>query len=228
MLKRAVVTQFPDRYSERARRREEHQRRDEEVLEKLYDILTADLGEVIQHRRVNCRYCHGENFEYQRKNWEMERDLNNYLARGKNPEIFDKMGGDDFNENGEVNPACPNCKGHGVGKTYMHDTRYLSRKTKNAIASIKHTKTGTEVKFHDWLKAFYLYAQLRGLIIERKQVQVLDLSQMPEEQLDNLLEQSAPLLDHDDPDLAPFIDLMRKQQERPLTVKPRRALLTDE
>lgn len=226
-MKREVVD-FPNKYSELARERQENESRDRVVIERLYDILTADLTEVIQHRRVNCRYCHGENYEYQRKDWEMDRDLNQYMARGKNPEIFNKMGGGGFDENDDPVPNCPNCKGHGVGKTYMHDTRYLSRRTKNAISSIKHTKTGTEVKFHDWLKAFYIYAQLRGLIIDRKMVTALDLGKMPEEQLDKLLAQSAPLIDHDDPDMQPFIELARQQQERPTTIKPRRALLTDE
>jgi phage terminase small subunit len=210
--------------------RREQEERDRVVVSRLYDILTADLTEVVQHRRVNCRYCNGENNEYQRKDWEMDRDLNNYLARGKNPEIFNKMGGGGFDENAEVNPRCPNCQGHGVSRTYMVDTRFISQKCKNAISSIKHTKHGTEIKFHDWLKAFYMYAQLRGLIIDRKQVSLLDLGKMPEEQLDRLLEQSAPLIDIDDPDMTPFIELARQQQDRPevITQKPRRVLLTDE
>lgn len=226
MLRRAVIP-FPDKYSELARRRQQDEEHDKVVLDKLYDILTADLSEVIQHRRVCCRYCHGENFEYQRKNWEMDRDLNNYLARGKNPEMFNRMGGEGFDENADPNPNCTTCKGHGIGKTYMEDTRKLSKKVRNAIASIKQTRGGTEIKFHDWLKAMYLYCQLRGLIVERKQLSVLDLSQMPEEQLDLLLQQSAPLLDNDDPELRPFIE-MAKQQNRPNDIKPRRALLYDE
>jgi phage terminase small subunit len=204
--------------------RQLNKQRDREVIDRLYDILTADLTEVVQHRRVNCRYCHGENYEYQRKDWEMDRDVNNYIARGKNPEMFNRMGGGGFDDDGDVNPNCPNCHGHGIGKTYMHDTRNLSRKVKNAIASIKATKSGTEVKFHDWLKAFYIYAQMRGLIVERKQISVLDLSQMPEAQLDQLLEQSAPLIDNDDPEFKPFFDLIN----RPNEIKPKRALLYDD
>jgi hypothetical protein len=226
MIKRAVIP-FPDRYSEFARKRQEDEKRDKVVLDKLYDILTADLSEVIQHRRVNCRYCHGVNFEYQRKDWEMERDLNNYISRGKNPGLFARLGEGGFDDNADPNPNCPNCHGHGIGKTYMNDTRYLSKKIKNAIASIKQTRQGTEVKFHDWLKAFFLYAQMRGLIIERKQISVLDLSQMPEEQLDLLLLQSAPLIDHDDPELRPFVEMLQ-QKDRPTTLKPRRAILYDE
>src|SRR4051812_14782927 len=115
-MKREVVD-FPNKYSELARERQENESRDRVVIERLYDILTADLTEVIQHRRVNCRYCHGDNYEYQRKDWEMDRDLNQYMARGKNPEIFNKMGGGGFDENDDPVPNCPNCKGHGVGKT---------------------------------------------------------------------------------------------------------------
>jgi len=224
-IKRAVIP-FPDRYSELAKRRLEDEKRDRVVIDKLYDILTADLTEVVQHRRVNCRYCHGENHEYQRKDWEVDRDLNNYIARGKNPQMFDAMGGGGFDEFADPDPNCPMCFGHGVGKVYMRDTRFLKPKIRNAIASIKQTKGGTEVKFHDWLKAFYMYAQLRGLIVERKQISVLDLSRMPEEQLDLLLEQSAPLLDNDDPELKPFIEMMQ-QRDRPNKIGPRRALLYD-
>jgi phage terminase small subunit len=227
MIRRAVIP-FPDKYSDLARERLEAEKRDKVVLEKLYDILTADLSEVIQHRRVNCRYCYGDNHEYQRKDWEMERDLNNYISRGKNPEIFNRMGGAGFDENSDPVVSCPNCFGHGISKTYMNDTRHLSKKIKNAIASIKHTKQGTEVKFHDWLKAFFLYAQMRGLIVERKQVSILDLSQMPEQQLDLLLQQSAPLIDNDDPELRPFVEMLKNQQDRPNVIKPRRALLYDD
>lgn len=227
-MNKSSVVQFPGLVQEElerlARKREIQEQRDQVVLDKLYDILTADLSEVVQHRRVNCRYCHGENYEFQRKNWEMERDLNNYIARGKNPEIFNKMGGDGFDEHGEPDPNCPNCMGHGVGKTYMLDTRKLSPQVRNAIASIKQTRGGTEIKFHDWLKAFYVYAQMRGLIVERKQIQIHDLSQMPEEQLNLLLQQSAPLIDNDDPELQPFMEML--QDHRPN--KPRRVLLHDD
>jgi phage terminase small subunit len=228
-MNNSSVVRFPGLVKEElerlARKREEQEKRDQVVIDKLYDILTADLSELIQHRRVNCRYCHGDNFEYQRKDWEMDRDLNNYIARGKNPEIFNKMGGGGFDDYGEPDPNCPNCMGHGVSKTYMLDTRKLSPKVRSAIASIKQTRQGTEVKFYDWLKAFYVYAQMRGLIVERKHIQIHDLSQMPEEQLNLLLQQSAPLIDNDDPELRPFLEMLEDHQDRP--IKPRRALLHD-
>jgi hypothetical protein len=227
-VKRAVLLPFPDKFDELAKKRQEEEKRDKIVLDKLYDILTADISEVVQHRRVNCRYCHGDNFEFQRKNWEMERDMNNYISRGKNPQMFDKMGGDGFDDNADPDPNCPQCFGHGIGKTYMQDTRRLTRKVRNAIASIKQTRNGTEIKFHDWLKAFYMYAQMRGLIVERKQLQIHDLSKLPEEQLDLLLSQSAPLIDHDDPDLKPFVQMLQDQRNRPDTIRPKRALLYDE
>jgi hypothetical protein len=223
-IRRAVV------YSDHALKKIESQKRDREIMERLYDILTVDINDIIQHRRCNCRYCHGENHEYQRKDWEMERDLNQYIARGKNPEIFKKMGGSGFDELADPHPTCPTCFGHGIPRTYVKDTRKLSRRIRNAIAGIKHTKNGAEIQLHDWMKAFDLYAKVRGLIVERKQISVLDLAQMPEEQLDTLLEQSAPLIDNDDPDLQPFVKMLEDQRDRPTVIKPkpRRAVLYDD
>ena len=46
------------------------------VLERWWQIATADPNDVIQFRRICCRYCYGKNFEYQ---WVDEQEFTQAL-----------------------------------------------------------------------------------------------------------------------------------------------------
>src|SRR4051794_2028745 len=67
--------------------REEYEQR--RVRQAAFDIVVADPTNIVQVRRCNYRWCWGENNGFQRTTWEMERDLNRFLAANKRGVIFD-------------------------------------------------------------------------------------------------------------------------------------------
>lgn len=130
----------------------------EEALGFAADVLRADPRELVEYLVGPCRYCHGDQFMYQRTKGEMARDRAKHDAqverrkeRNKDYEDpgFDEMGGDGFDLRRPPNPECPVCAGDGEGRTVFKDTRNLSRQAAALYAGTKEGKDGTEVKMHD-------------------------------------------------------------------------------
>ena len=96
------------------------------LVSQLMAIVLADPNQLAQFRRVNCRYCWGENHLYQ---W---RDIAEFdkaaaqASRDGNPEP--EYGGLGFVDNAIPNPDCPKCCGEGTGQLYMADTTLLDAK----------------------------------------------------------------------------------------------------
>lgn len=131
----------------------------EKVLEEMWHIATVDANELVQFRRVCCRYCWGEGFKYQRTAAEMERDRVEYEARlkeAKEDEItqpFNERGGIGYNGTADPNPDCPECFGLGYGDVFIQDTRKVSPHARSLYAGVKRTKDGIEIKVHPKEKA---------------------------------------------------------------------------
>ena len=53
------------------------------------------------------------NHEYQRTDWELDRDLNRFLAANRKGLVFNQMGGGGFVKSRDPNPDCPICLGDG-------------------------------------------------------------------------------------------------------------------
>ncbi|EGO6101269.1 terminase small subunit, partial [Escherichia coli] len=93
------------------------------LVSQLMAIVLADPNQLAQFRRVNCRYCWGENHLYQ---W---RDIAEFdkaaaqASRDGKPEP--EYGGLGFVDNAIPNPDCPKCCGEGTGQLYMADTTLL-------------------------------------------------------------------------------------------------------
>src|SRR3954454_18950418 len=115
--------------------REEYEQR--RVRQAAYDIATADPTQIVSVRRCNCRWCWGTNFEYQRTDWELERDLNRFLAANRKGQTFNQMGGGGFVKSRDPNPECPICQGEGEELVRITDFRKLSARERNLIAGIK-------------------------------------------------------------------------------------------
>lgn len=133
------------------------------VLQELWDIALADPNDLIEYRRVNCRYCWGTGNKYQRTPREMvelERLHKKACATakkdGKAEPEFDPEGGVGFNGNRAPNPVCPECFGDGVGKEIVKDTRYLANTSKALYAGVERTKEGLKVKMHPKVQAIEL------------------------------------------------------------------------
>lgn len=121
---------------------------DRVVLE-AWHIMTADARELVQHVVGCCRHCYGEGFRRQRTVGEMNSARERWSEKGNSPAEFDEEGGIGFNPHKEPNPECPECMGHGWGRTFVRDTRHFSPRAVALYAGIKQTKDGIEVKMHD-------------------------------------------------------------------------------
>ncbi len=139
------------------------------MLERWWDIATADPNELVEYRRTCCRYCHGDNFNWQRTAKEMSRDQlawDRRAAKNAN-DVFDQQGGIGYDAKREPNPDCPECFGDGLGAMHMKDTRNLSRGAKRLYAGVKTTKDGIEMKMQDQGIALVNVAKHLGMFIEK-------------------------------------------------------------
>lgn len=128
------------------------------LVDQLMAIIAADPNEIVQYRRVNCRFCWGENHLYQ---W---RDIQEFDAAAEkaaedgNPEP--EYGGVGFVDSLDPNPDCPKCTGEGRGRVHINDTRDLESKAHKLYAGIKQGRFGIEVLTEDKKSARILLAQL--------------------------------------------------------------------
>ncbi|ELS0357952.1 terminase small subunit [Escherichia coli] len=117
------------------------------LVSQLMAIVQADPNQLAQFRRVNCRYCWGENHLYQ---W---RDIAEFdkaaaqASRDGKPEP--EYGGLGFVDNAIPNPDCPKCCGEGTGQLYMADTTLLDGDARQLYAGAKPGKFGVEILLED-------------------------------------------------------------------------------
>ncbi|EEC8083157.1 terminase small subunit [Escherichia coli] len=117
------------------------------LVSQLMAIVQADPNQLAQFRRVNCRYCWGENHLYQ---W---RDIAEFdkaaaqASRDGKPEP--EYGGLGFVDNAIPNPDCPKCCGEGTGQLYMADTTLLDGDARQLYAGVRLGKFGVEILLED-------------------------------------------------------------------------------
>jgi phage terminase small subunit len=148
------------------------------VLQHAWDELTADPSDLITHRRLNCRYCHGKDHAYRWKNepefWEAlgqaseQQDAwENTPAkerRGKRPELPTDDGGYGFRRLHMPHPDCPECEGEGIEETRVADIRTLSGPARALYRGVKVKKDGSiEVMTGDKAAARALLANWAGV-----------------------------------------------------------------
>ncbi|EEY3213203.1 terminase small subunit [Escherichia coli] len=117
------------------------------LVSQLMAIVQADPNQLAQFRRVNCRYCWGENHLYQ---WRDIAEFDNAAAqasRDGKPEP--EYGGLGFVDNAIPNPDCPKCCGEGTGQLYMADTTLLDGDARQLYAGAKLGKFGVEILLED-------------------------------------------------------------------------------
>ncbi|HAT3846417.1 terminase small subunit [Serratia ureilytica] len=131
----------------------------DDLINQLVAITKADPNDLMQYRRVNCRYCWGEGHKYQ---W---RDLGEQLKAEKKAEADnrpppDLSGGIGFIENMDPNPDCPHCNGEGEGYVHIHDTRDHVGDARFYFTGVKETKFGIEIQTEDKKAARAMLIQL--------------------------------------------------------------------
>ena len=139
------------------------------VLKRWWEIANADPNELIQFRRENCRYCHGEDHEYQ---WIDEAEYQRACDEAGDDDDEDKKlpsaaGGFGFRENRDPHPDCPICGGEGRGRVFAQDTRRLSGPARLLYDGVKQTKEGLEIKLLDRGKALENVARHLGMFNDK-------------------------------------------------------------
>jgi phage terminase small subunit len=150
-----------------------------DVVRHLAELSNADPRDLVSYFVGACRYCHGENFKYQRTPAEYEAAFAAYrkaraLAAKKGECLpdplgleFDHAGGVGFSRKRPPNPDCPECDGLGEGYEVVRDTRTLSPAAARLYAGVKRTKNGLEVNMRSADKALQLAGSHLGLWKDR-------------------------------------------------------------
>ncbi|MDB5448408.1 MAG: terminase small subunit [Phenylobacterium sp.] len=148
----------------------------DKVLQELWGIASADPSELVQFRRVNCRYCYGEGHRHQETRGERDRrhaqwERDREAAAGKPMEsqfaVFDDLGGIGFDERDDPNPECPECHGEGQGRTFIADTRDVSPAARKLYAGVRETREGLEVKMHSKVEALTQVGRHLGMFTDK-------------------------------------------------------------
>lgn len=141
------------------------------VLQRWWDIATADPNEIIHLRRVCCRHCYGKEYQYQWRDAEEYQQAVQHAIRSakedETPLIPDNTGGYGYNKLARPNAHCPYCSGEGNPEVHVEDTRDLGPKARLLYAGIKQTREGIEVKFQDQAKALENVAKHLGMFVEK-------------------------------------------------------------
>lgn len=138
------------------------------VLNRMWQIATADANDLMQVRRVNCRHCWGHGFAYQWRPNEYLADCKRANDLGAEPPSF--AGGLDFDENREPNPECPECNGVGLERVHVADTRRLKGGARLLYAGVEQTKHGIKVRTHDQRAALDSVARFIGGDIKKTEI----------------------------------------------------------
>lgn len=156
----AAVSEGRRKLSERAEISQEM------VLKRWLEIATANPNDLIQFRRVCCRYCFGQGHEYQWKDAEeYERAIHNATINELEPP--EDTGGYGFDPTIRPHPKCPKCHGEGYGEVHANDTRDLTGGALALYAGVKQTKEGFEIKMHDQAKALENIARHLGMFNDK-------------------------------------------------------------
>lgn len=135
----------------------------EMVLDRYWQIATADPNSLMIHRRVCCRHCFGKSHYYQ---WVDEREHANAvkMAALQDPPqpAPSKRGGFGYNCRTRPHPLCPKCGGEGHGDVLWGDTR-----GNILYAGLKQTKQGFEIRTHDQLEALGMVARHLGMLNDK-------------------------------------------------------------
>lgn len=138
----------------------------EMVLKRWLEIAMADPNELIQYRRLCCRYCFGKDHQYQwRDKEEFERACRMADANDSSPP--NDNGGYGFDHKERPHPKCPECHGEGHGDVFVHDTRDLSPSARVLYDGVKITKNGLEVMTLDRGKALENIARHLGMFNDK-------------------------------------------------------------
>lgn len=136
-----------------------------DVLKKWVAIAMADPNDIVQHRRICCRFCYGIGHKYQWTDGELAMAIahvmteNAKLPDKKQLSLPDVTGGTGFDPNKLPLKNCPTCFGNGMAEIFFNDTRTLTDNAKCLYAGVKNG----EVILHDQAQALENIAKYLGM-----------------------------------------------------------------
>lgn len=146
----------------------------QDIHDELELIANSDINDVVQVRRLNCRYCNGVNHAYQwRDSLEFDQAVSQHKARmaasdqrgrpkkGQEP-APSRVGGYGYRFNMPPHPNCPTCAGEGTADVFIADTTMLTRDKRKLIESIEQTQHGIKIKFQSRRDALVNMAKMMG------------------------------------------------------------------
>lgn len=137
----------------------------EMVLQKLWDRVNTNVNELVEYRRVNCRYCHGDKGFYQ---WTEDEWFKAWdIANSTKKPMPDCTGGFGFEKNRDPNKECRACKGEGHGDIHVKDTRNLTGGALGLYRGVQQGKDGLKVLLADQDKALEMIARHIGMFVEK-------------------------------------------------------------
>lgn len=139
----------------------------DKVLERWWQIATADPNDLIQFRRTCCRHCHGEGHAFQ---WRDAEEFAEALAAAQKAEakdLPDDDGGFGYDSKLDPHLDCPKCDGEGRADIHGLDTRKLSGGARLLYAGAKLTRDGFEIKMQDQGKALEQVARHLGMFTDK-------------------------------------------------------------
>lgn len=131
------------------------------ILNQWMQIASADPRELIHTRVGCCRHCWGIDNKREWMEHEYATALNEALTSMLLPPAFE--GGLGYSPTREPNPDCPKCKGEGISRTWLADSRKLSPQAARLLAGVKQTKDGIEIKMRDQEGALAKLADYLGM-----------------------------------------------------------------
>lgn len=155
----------------------------EMVMQRWWDIATANPNDLIHTRRLACRYCYGIGHQYQ---WLDEEEFTEAyrqaLDRAESESKKQDMpietilptdeGGYGYDRLADPHPECPKCRGEGRLDLHIEDTRKLQGGARLLYAGVKETKVGVEVQMHDQMKALENVARHLGMFKDKLDVKL--------------------------------------------------------
>lgn len=140
----------------------------DQMFNRMFTMLTADVNEIVEHRRENCRHCYGKDFLYQwideEEHEKVCEEIDRSLEDGQLPNYPSTEGGFGFDAHALPNPDCPNCGGDGYPRVVIQDTRFLSPGARMLYQGVKQTKEGMEVKTIDQFAVARTLMQHMGML----------------------------------------------------------------
>lgn len=136
-----------------------------DIVAKLELIATADPSKLTGHHIGACRYCWGNDGEYQ---WRTSREWMEAVEAAKPGQTAPSAsGGFGYRRTLKVNLECNECDGLGAPYVIFADTRDMEPAERELFLGVKQTQHGIEYKMADKAHALDQLAQRTGVFTKR-------------------------------------------------------------